>query len=161
MVHPRVTLTIGSPAPSFSLADQAGAIRSLSDFAGSWTVLYFYPKDDTPGCTTEACAFRDVHAEIQGVGLTVVGISPDSVESHAAFAEKHGLPFVLLSDPSKTVLQAYDAWGERSMYGKRYMGVLRSSVLVSPQGTVAKLYPRVSPQEHAAEILKDVKSLSA
>lgn len=156
-----MTLTIGSPAPTFSLADQAGSIRSLSDFAGSWTVLYFYPKDDTPGCTTEACAFRDLHAEMEAAGLTVIGISPDSVESHAAFVEKHRLPFVLLSDPSKAVLRAYDAWGERSMYGKQYMGVLRSSVLVSPERTVAKRYPRVSPQEHAAEILKDVKSLSA
>lgn len=155
-----MTPTIGSPAPSFSLADHEGTIRSSADFAGSWTVLYFYPKDDTPGCTVEACAFRDAYAELKDAGIAVVGVSPDSVESHAAFAAKHRLPFTLLADPSKTVLQAYGAWGERSMYGKKYMGVLRSSVLLSPEGTVAKVYPRVSPQGHAAEILEDVKSLS-
>ncbi len=156
-----MTLTVGSPAPSFSLADQRGTFRSLRDFSGSWTVLYFYPKDDTPGCTTEACAFRDMQGEFAAAGIAVVGISPDSVESHAGFAAKHRLGFTLLADPSKAVLEAYGAWGERSMYGKAYMGVLRSSVLVSPDGTVAKVYPKVSPQEHAAEILEDVKSLSA
>jgi peroxiredoxin Q/BCP len=150
---------VGSPAPAFSLADHEGTIRSLSEFRGSWTVVYFYPKDDTPGCTTEACGFRDAFADLKKEGIVVLGISPDSVESHAMFAAKHRLPFTLLADPAKNVLQAYGAWGERSMYGKKYMGVLRSSVLVDPEGTVAKTYPKASPEEHAHEILDDVRAL--
>lgn len=149
---------VGSPAPAFSLADQQGTIRSLREFLGSWTVVYFYPKDDTPGCTTEACAFRDAYADFEKEGIAVVGVSPDSVESHAAFAASHRLPFTLLADPAKHVLQAYGAWGERSMYGKKYMGVLRSSVLVDPEGIVAKTYPKASPADHAAEILADVRA---
>jgi peroxiredoxin Q/BCP len=154
-----MTLRIGSPAPAISLADHEGTIRSLADFRGSWTVVYFYPKDDTPGCTTEACAFRDAYADLEKEGIAVVGISPDSVESHAAFAAKHRLPFTLLADPAKNAIMAYGAWGERSMYGKKYMGVLRSSVLVDPEGNVAKTYPKASPAEHAGEILADVRAL--
>lgn len=150
---------VGTTAPAFSLSDHEGTIRSLSDFRGSWTVVYFYPKDDTPGCTTEACAFRDAYDELKEEGIVVVGISPDSVESHAAFAAKHRLPFTLLADPAKNVLQAYGAWGERSMYGKKYMGVLRSSVLVDPKGIIAKTYPKASPAEHAQQILDDVRAL--
>jgi peroxiredoxin Q/BCP len=149
----------GTAAPAFSLADHEGTIRSLSDFRGSWTVVYFYPKDDTPGCTTEACAFRDAYDELKEQGIVVLGISPDSVESHAAFAAKHRLPFTLLADPAKNVIQSYGAWGERSMYGKKYMGVIRSSVLVDPDGNVAKTYPKASPKEHAEEILADVRAL--
>jgi peroxiredoxin Q/BCP len=147
----------GSPAPAFSLADQTGTLRSLADARGSWAVVYFYPKDDTPGCTTEACAFRDAYDDLKREGVAVFGISPDSVESHAAFAEKHRLPFALLADPAKHVLQAYGAWGEKSMYGKKYMGVLRSSVLVDPEGNVARVYPKASPAEHAGEILAEVR----
>lgn len=150
---------VGTTAPAFSLSDHEGTIRSLSDFRGSWTVVYFYPKDDTPGCTTEACAFRDAYDELKEEGIVVVGISPDSVESHAAFAAKHRLPFTLLADPAKNALQAYGAWGERSMYGKKYMGVLRSSVLVDPKGIIAKTYPKASPAEHAQQILDDVRAL--
>lgn len=149
----------GSPAPAFSLADHEGNVRSLADERGSWVVVYFYPKDDTPGCTTEACAFRDAYEELKDEGIVVFGVSPDSVESHARFAAKHRLPFTLLADPAKKAIEAYGAWGEKSMYGKKYMGVLRSSVLVDPEGTVAKTYPKASPSEHAGEILADVRAL--
>ncbi len=150
---------VGTPAPAFSLSDHEGTIRSLSEFRGSWTVVYFYPKDDTPGCTTEACAFRDAYDELKKEGIVVLGISPDSVESHAMFATKHRLPFTLLADPAKNALQSYGAWGERSMYGKKYMGVFRSSVLIDPKGIVAKTYPKASPEDHAEEILADVRAL--
>ena len=154
-------LTVGSPAPAFELRDQLGAVHRLADFEGAWTVVYFYPEDDTPGCTTEACAFRDLHADLREAGVAVIGISPDSVESHAAFAAKHGLEFLLLSDPSKETIRAYGAWGKKTLYGKEYEGVLRSSVLVDRRGNVAKLYPKATPATHAAEILADAKALDA
>ncbi len=156
-----MTPTVGTPAPAFTLADHDGNLRALKDFLGSWTVVYFYPEDDTPGCTTEACAFRDAYDDFMKEGIVVLGVSPDSVESHAAFAAKHTLPFTLLADPAKKVLEAYGAWGEKSMYGKKYMGVLRSSVLIDPEGVIAKVYPKASPADHAAEILKDVRALTA
>lgn len=154
-------LAVGSPAPAFALRDQLGAEHRLSEFEGAWTVVYFYPQDDTPGCTTEACAFRDLHPALREAGIAVIGISPDSVESHAAFAAKHGLEFLLLADPTKETIRAYGAWGTKTLYGKEYEGVLRSSVLVDPHGTVAKLYPKATPETHAAEILADVKALAA
>lgn len=152
-------LSIGSPAPAFTLRDQLGAEHSLHDFLGAWVVVYFYPEDDTPGCTVEACGFRDIYSDLQEAGIAVLGVSPDSIESHAAFALKHRLPFILLADPEKTVLTAYGAWGMKTAYGKEYEGVLRSSVLIDPHGNVAKLYPKARPETHAAEILADVRSL--
>ncbi len=152
-------LSIGSPAPAFTLRDQLGAEHSLHNFLGAWVLVYFYPKDDTPGCTAEACGFRDISAELQEAGVAVLGISPDSIESHQSFAEKYQLPFLLLSDPGKTVLKEYGAWGMKSLYGKEYEGVLRSSVLIDPQGNVAKVYPKATPETHAAEILADVRAL--
>jgi peroxiredoxin Q/BCP len=147
-------------APSFSLPDQTGAIRTLADYVGKWLIVYFYPKDDTPGCTTEACSFRDEYVYLQEKGLSVVGISKDSVESHAKFAEKFTLNFPLLADPELETIKAYGAYGERSMYGKKYMGILRKTVLINPDGEIVHEYPKVTPKNHAVQILKDFTALT-
>lgn len=146
-------------APPFSLPDQTGATRSLADYAGQWLVVYFYPKDDTPGCTTEACSFRDEYDYLQEKGLAVVGISKDSVASHAKFAIKYKLRFPLLADESLDTIKAYGAWGERSMYGRKYMGIIRKTVLINPAGEVVKDYPKVTPKGHVVQILKDFETL--
>lgn len=141
-------------APDFKLKDAGGAEYSLSHFRGKHLVLYFYPKDDTPGCTKEACGFRDDYPVYREYGIAIVGISPDSVQSHRRFAEKHELPFLLLSDPGKEVLEAYGVWGEKSMYGKRYMGVIRKTFLIDQKGKIIKIYPKVRVNGHSEEILK-------
>ncbi|MDB5178245.1 MAG: alkyl hydroperoxide reductase/Thiol specific antioxidant/Mal allergen [Patescibacteria group bacterium] len=138
-------------APAFSLPDQNGATRSLAEFAGTWLIVYFYPKDDTPGCTTEACSFRDEYRYLQEKGLNVVGISKDSVASHAKFAAKYGLNFPLLSDESAGIIKAYGAWG---------LGTKRTTFLINPEGGIAKEYPKVTPKDHAVEILRDFEALS-
>ncbi len=125
----------GDLAPEVALPDEHGTVHRLSDRRGSWTVIYFYPKDDTPGCTTEACGFRDVNADLEGLDARVWGISPDGAGSHAAFRAKFGLPFTLLSDEDHAVAEAYGAWGEKRNYGKTYMGIIRSSFLVGPGRT--------------------------
>ncbi|MBW4061761.1 thioredoxin-dependent thiol peroxidase [Candidatus Saccharibacteria bacterium] len=146
-------------APNFALADQTGTVRNLSDYAGGWLAVYFYPKDDTPGCTTEACSFRDEYDYLQAIGLSVVGISRDSVSSHAKFAAKYDLRFPLLSDPDHAVISAYGAWGEKSMYGKTYEGITRLTVLVNPDGEIVKTYPKVTPKDHAVVIGRDLAGL--
>ena len=146
-------------AADFTLQDQNDSTRSLSDYAGKWVVIYFYPKDDTPGCTKEACSFRDTNAVFKEQGIEVVGISADSVASHKKFEEKYHLSFTLLSDPSKETIQAYGAWGEKNMYGKKYMGIMRKTFLVNPEGEIAKEYPKVTPDKHAEQILKDIAEL--
>jgi peroxiredoxin Q/BCP len=149
----------GEPAPPFSLTDGKGERVALEDLAGKNVVLYFYPKDDTPGCTKEACRFRDSSEELQKLGAVVLGVSPDSPESHARFAEKYRLPFRLLSDPDKQVMQAYDAWGEKTSYGKKAIGVIRSTVWIGPDGRVVKHWPRVSDAEtHPDEVLAALRS---
>lgn len=149
-------------APNFSLADQDGTIRTLTDYIGKWVVLYFYPRDDTPGCTTEACSFRDERDAIAEFGnAVVIGVSKDSVKSHKRFADKHGLNFTLLSDETLETIKAYEAWGERSMYGRKFMGVIRSTVIIDPKGNIVKEYPKVNPRKHAAEIIKDLKELQS
>lgn len=148
------------PAPDFSLEDQHGKVHSLNDYAGKWLVLYFYPKDDTPGCTTEACNFRDERSAIAELGnAEVVGVSKDSVKSHKKFADKYNLDFTLLSDESLETIKAYNVWGERSMYGKVYMGTIRSTFIIDPDGNIAKHYPKADPKKHAVEIINDLKSL--
>jgi peroxiredoxin Q/BCP len=142
----------GDQAPEVALPDETGAIHRLSDRAGSWTVVYFYPKDDTPGCTTEACSFRDLHAEFQGAGAEIWGISPDGSGSHAAFRAKYGLPFTLLSDPDHAVADAYGAWREKTNYGKTYMGIARSSFLVDPDGRIARTWATVKADGHAEQV---------
>ena len=147
-------------APDFSLPDQRGTIRTLEEFRGKWVVIYFYPKDDTPGCTLEACSFRDAESAIAEFGnAVVIGVSKDSVKSHNRFATKHNLNFILLSDESTKMIDAYGAWQEKSMFGKKYMGIQRMTILIDPKGDIVKTYPKVNPKDHAAEIIKDLKSL--
>jgi thioredoxin-dependent peroxiredoxin len=143
----------GNKAPQFTLTDETGAQVSLSDFAGKKVVVYFYPKDDTPGCTKEACSFRDNYDAILAKGAVVMGISPDDEASHGKFKSKFDLPFYLLADPERKAIDAFGAWGEKSMYGKTYEGVMRSTFVVGEDGTIIKAWPKVSPDEHAVEVL--------
>ena len=152
-------LEIGTKAPGFSLADQDNANHSLADYAGKYVLLYFYPKDDTPGCTKEACAIADVYNDFKRLGLQVLGVSKDTPASHKKFAQKYNLPFTLLSDTELEVAKAYDAWQEKSMYGKSFMGVNRISYLIDPKGRISRVYPKVDPASHALEILKDLKEM--
>ncbi len=151
---------IGDEAPAWKLADQQGEKRSLKEFRGKWAILYFYPEDDTPGCTTEACGFRDVSEKLTGLNAVVLGISPDSTGSHDKFARKFSLPFTLLADPTKDTLRAYGAWGKKLAYGKEYEGVIRSTFLIDPEGIVRKSYSPVKADGHAAQVLKDLRVLS-
>ena len=138
----------GSKAPEFTLADQTGAEVSLSGLEGKWVVLYFYPRADTPGCTTQACGVRDRSAEYAELGARVLGVSPDEVEAIAKFDGKYDLGFTLLADPNHAVADEYGAWAEKSMYGKKYMGVQRSTFIIDPEGKVAKVFPKVQPKKH-------------
>ena len=142
----------GDPAPDFALPDETGTIHRLADQRGRWTVVYLYPKDDTPGCTVEACAFRDANDDLVAAGATVWGISPDDAGSHGRFRERFHLTFALLSDEDHAVAEAYGAWVEKVNYGKRYMGVQRSTFLVGPDGRVALAWHRVKPEGHAEEV---------
>ena len=154
-------LEVGQIAPDFSLHDQDGQVRSLADARGRWVVVYFYPKDDTPGCTKEACAFRDGLPRFDGLNAVVWGVSADDEKAHRKFAEKFGLNFPLLVDPDKGVLEAYGAWVEKSLYGKRYMGVQRITYLIDPDGKVARAWPKVKPEEHAEEVAVVLAELRA
>ncbi len=147
-------LAAGDKAPDFKLADDQGNDVSLKDFKGKRVVLYFYPKDDTPGCTTEACAFRDEEKKFHAKNAVIVGVSADSPESHVKFKKKFNLPFSLLSDPEKKALNAYGVWKEKSLYGKKYMGIERTTFVIGPDGTIEKIYPKVSVTGHIAEVLK-------
>lgn len=142
----------GTIAPDFALEASGGAV-TLSDYRGQTVVLYFYPKDDTPGCTTEACNFRDDYSEILAAGAVVLGISPDSVRSHDKFKLKYELPFPLLSDPDYEVAELYGAWGEKKMYGRTYMGIIRSTYIIDDKGFIVKVFPRVRPKKHSEEVL--------
>lgn len=141
------------PAPDFVLSDMNGKSVKLSDFRGKKVIVYFYPKDDTPGCTKEACSLRDGHAELQEKNAVVLGVSPDSPESHQKFIGKYHLPFTLLSDPDHQVLEAWGAWGEKNLYGKVSVGVLRSTVIVDEQGVVTKIIRKVDTEGHAGQVL--------
>jgi peroxiredoxin Q/BCP len=149
----------GQTAPDFTLSDQDGQSVTLSSLKGSPIVLYFYPKDDTPGCTTEACAFRDAEADYQALGAKVLGISPDDVKSHAKFAKKHTLPFPLLADTETKVSELYGVWKEKSMYGKSYMGIERTTVLIDANGVIRKIYPKVKVPGHSDAILETLKTI--
>lgn len=146
-------LTEGTRAPDFSLKDADGKTWTLADFAGSAFVLYFYPRDDTPGCTVEACGFRDAGAEFAARGVRVVGVSPDTEASHDKFRKKHALSFILLADPERKAIEAYGAWGEKSMYGRKMMGVIRSTFVIGADGVVRKAFPKVTPAGHAEAVL--------
>jgi peroxiredoxin Q/BCP len=144
----------GDPAPPFTLTDSTGRPVSLGDFAGRNVILYFYPKDDTPGCTKEACGFRDAWDELQELGAVVLGVSADDAASHSRFASKYRLPFTLLSDPGQTVMRAYGAYGEKTMYGRKVVGVIRSTVWIGPDGKVRRHWARVAnAAEHPAKVL--------
>jgi len=143
----------GDMAPIFSVATSGGGKISLADYLGQNVILYFYPKDDTPGCTKEACAFRDGFSEFKKKGAAVLGVSPDSVKSHDKFVEKFKLPFTLLADEDKKIANDYGVWGEKSFMGRKYMGVHRVTFLIAPDGKIKKIWPAVKPEEHADEVL--------
>ena len=149
-------LEIGTKAPAFTLKDQDGKEHSLSDYLGQKVILYFYPKDSTAGCTKEACSFADRYPQIHEKGAAVFGVSKDSVSSHKKFQMKNSLPFTLLSDPEAEVIQAYDVWKEKTMYGKKYMGIERSTYLIDENGVIVKTYQKVKPAEHADDVLADL-----
>ena len=146
-------------APDFTLPDQNGAKHSLADMKGKWLLLYFYPKDNTPGCTKEACSIRDAFPNFQKLKLTVWGVSVDSVKNHKSFASKYELPFTLLSDEKKEVVQTYDVWAEKKFMGRKYMGTLRTSFLIDQNGKIAKIYRNVKPEIHADEVLADIQRI--
>ena len=146
-------LEVGTQAPAFTLPDQNGNLVRLSDFAGKKVILYFYPKDNTPGCTRQACAFAQSYPEFQARNVVVIGVSKDSVVSHLKFAQKYELPFILLSDPELRAIQAYGVWQEKKLYGKVSMGVVRSTYLIDEQGVIIKVMPKVKPDSNAQEIL--------
>ena len=143
----------GDKAPEFSANTNAGGKISLADYLGKNVILYFYPKDDTPGCTKEACAFRDNFSEFKKRGAVVLGVSPDSVKSHDKFVDKFKLPFKLLADEDKQIVEAYGVWGQKSFMGRKYLGVYRVTYLIGPDGKIKKIWPEVKPDEHAAEVL--------
>lgn len=147
-------LTTGMKAPDFSLSDQHGNTVSLADFAGKKIVLYFYPRDNTPGCSRQACAFAGAYDDFKTMNVAVIGVSKDSVASHVKFAEKYALPFTLLSDPELQAIQAYDVWKEKKNYGKVSMGVVRSTYIIDENGIIEKVMPKVKPDTNAAEILE-------
>lgn len=153
-------LEIGSLAPDFVLPDQNGKVHQLADYQDKWLLLYFYPKDNTPGCTVEACTLRDSWDEFAKLNSVVLGISADSVVSHQKFATKHSLSFPILADEKKTMLQTYGVLAEKKMFGKTFMGIKRSSFLIDPSGKIAKIYKNVKPAEHAKQVLTDIKKLN-
>jgi peroxiredoxin Q/BCP len=155
-----MTRNIGDTAPDFTLLDQKGTQHMLLAYRGKWVLLYFYPKDDTPGCTKEACAFRDTFPEFEKLDMPIFGISTDSVKSHGKFVTKYELPFTLLADENKEVVQLYGVWGKKKFRGKEYEGTHRMSFLIDPEGKIAKIYEKVKPEAHAEEVLHDVRSFS-
>jgi thioredoxin-dependent peroxiredoxin len=151
--------TAGKAAPAFSLPDQDGKTHTLGDYKGKWVLLYFYPKDDTPGCTVEACTIRDQFKDFKKIGAEVIGISTDSVKSHKKFADAYELPFTLLADVNKEMVGEYGVFGEKKFMGRTYMGTKRTSFLIDPKGKVAKVYEKVKPLAHAAEVIADLKEI--
>ena len=149
-------LNVGDTAPDFTLSDQFGEIHKLSDYRGKIVVLYFYPKDDTPGCTKEACSFRDNFQEYRKRKMVVLGVSKDSTKSHVKFSEKYSLPFTLLSDDNNEVSQAYGVWGLKKFMGKEYYGINRMTFIIDEDGQILRIYEKVKPENHAEEILADI-----
>ena len=150
-------LEAGSKAPDFLLEDGEGTMHSLTEFAGRRVVLYFYPKDNTPGCTRQACAFAGAYAEFERLGVQVIGVSRDSAASHRRFAEKYSLPFLILSDPERQAIEAYGVWQEKKNYGKVSFGVVRTTFIIDPEGNIERIMPKVKPDTNAAEILEYLK----
>ena len=156
-----MAIKLGAKAPGFNLPDQDGKMHDLKDYAGTWVLLYFYPKDDTPGCTIEACAIRDNFPKFKKMKAVVLGVSADPVKKHAKFAEKYDLPFTLLADEKRELIDAYGVWAKKKFMGREYMGILRNSYLINPEGKIAKIYEGVKPKDHAEEVLQDLKALDA
>ncbi len=154
-----MTIKVGQEAPKFILPDQDDQLRSLKGYKDRWLLIYFYPKDDTPGCTKEACTVRDALPRFEKEGLAVLGISVDSVASHKKFATKYRLTFPLLADEKKDVVKKYGVWGKKKFMGREYMGTLRTSFLIDPDGKVAKVYDKVKPEKHAEEVWQDLQQL--
>jgi thioredoxin-dependent peroxiredoxin len=152
-------ISAGIPAPEFELFDDTNTLHHLSDFKGQPVILYFYPADDTPGCTTEACSFRDNYSAYQKAGVAILGVSPDSVKSHMKFKEKYLLPFPLLADEDHQVCNVYAVWGPKKFMGRDYEGVLRTTFLIDAQGMIARVFENVRPAAHSAEILEALKNL--
>ena len=153
-------LNVGDKAPDFTLPGEDGKQHSLADYTGKWVLLYFYPKDDTAGCTKQACSLRDEFPKFKKMKAEVVGVSTDSVGSHGKFADKYELPFTLLADMEKGLVKLYGVWGKKKFMGREYMGTLRTSFLIDPKGNIAKIYEAVKPEEHAEEVLEDLKQLA-
>jgi peroxiredoxin Q/BCP len=151
---------VGTTAPDFTLSDQEGTEHSLAEYRGKWVLLYFYPKDDTPGCTIEACTIRDQFKDFKTIGAVVLGVSTDSVASHKKFTTAYELPFTLLADIHKEVVGKYGVFGERTFMGKTYLGTSRTSFLINPKGEIAKVYEQVKPEKHAAEVIADLNALA-
>jgi len=149
----------GTKAKAFSLPDEQGKTRSLKDYLGSWVILYFYPKDDTPGCTAEACQFRENFPKFKQMKVKVLGVSVDPPKKHKKFIEKYGLPFTLLADEDKSVVNLYGVWGKKKFMGRDYMGIFRTSYLIDPAGKIRKVYENVKPDLHADEVLGDMKEM--
>ena len=156
-----MSLSVGDPAPVFELLDAEGTIFRLSDLQGQWVVLYFYPRDNTPGCTKEACGFRDAYTNYQDKDIAVFGLSTDDAKSHTKFAAKYNLPFPLLIDEDGTVASAYESYGPKKFMGKEYIGITRRTFVIDPSGKLAKIYPKVKPEPHAQEVLTDLTELMA
>ncbi|MGC8776205.1 MAG: thioredoxin-dependent thiol peroxidase [Minisyncoccia bacterium] len=156
----KINLKLNQKAPDFKLKDQDGKNHKLSDYRGKWVLIYFYPKDDTPGCTKEACAIRDNFPDFKKLNIVVLGISVDSVESHKKFVKKYNLPFILLSDDKKEVVKKYGVWAKKKFMGKVYEGTLRTSFLIDPFGKIFKIYKNVKPEFHAEEVLNDLKNIN-
>ena len=159
MSEAAMALKVGDKAPSFKLKNQDGKVISLSDLKGKPVVLYFYPKDDTSGCTKEACNFRDEFPKFGKMKAEIIGVSADSVESHKKFAQKYKLPFNLLSDEKKVVLEKYGVWQEKSMYGRKYMGIVRTTFIINGNGKISKIFPKVKVDEHNIEVMEALKEL--
>lgn len=152
-------LQVHDPAPDFCLPDEQGQKHCLHQYRGHPVVLYFYPKDNTPGCTTEALGFKDAYDRLRRAGVILLGVSPDNAASHQRFKAKYGLPFPLLSDPEHRVLEAYEAWGPKKRFGREYMGVHRKTYIIGPDGRIRKIYPKVRPKDHAQQVWEDLQAL--
>lgn len=153
-----MVLSAGAQAPEFKLTDQEGNLRALSDFSGQTIVVYFYPKDDTPGCTKEACSFRDAYQDFKDAGVEIIGISPDSEKSHTKFMNKYELPFILLSDPDHKTCEAYGVWGLKKYMGREYEGVYRTTFIIGPEGEIKRVFENVKPSDHSQEVLAAVEN---
>jgi peroxiredoxin Q/BCP len=151
-----MTIQIGDPAPDFTLLDQQGNAVTLSSFLGKTVILYFYPRDNTPGCTTEACGFRDIYSDLLAKNVLLFGISTDDQKSHQKFIAKYNLPFPLLCDPDAQVATAYDSYGQKKFMGKEYMGIIRNTIVIDPEGKICKIYRNVKPAVHPTKLLADL-----